>query len=92
MAALRPPLPAPIDPAAPGLIRSLYPDCAFLTCAQVAKAINCGARHIADLCSEGSIQGAVSIAGSGNVRNRNFWRIPVACVEAWLKQLAAQAR
>ena len=90
MAAPRPPLPLPADPATPGPIRRLYPDRAFLTCEQVAKAMNCGRRHIATLCEEGSIQGAVSISSDRNERRKNVWRIPVPVVEAWIKQRAAR--
>ena len=90
MATFRPSPPRTLESLAPGPIRSLYPDCAFLTCGQVAKAMNCQRRHISNLCEEGSIHGAVSISGEHNERHKNCWRIPVAAVEAWLKRRAAQ--
>lgn len=53
-----------------------------MKCQDVAKVVGVSTRHIADLCSEGTIV-AVNIAGAHN-RKCNFWRIPASAYDAWI--------
>ena len=79
--------PAPNDtPLASVLPSSAFPGRVFLRCDEVAKAVECSPQHVADLCHEGTIRGAVNVAGTVNSRRISCWRIPVASYEAWIKR------
>lgn len=65
---------------------TVFPGRTVLRCHEVARVMGCTARHIADLCAEGTIRGATNIAGENNRGNPSFWRIPVDAYEAWIKR------
>ena len=62
------------------LAHHVFPGRTLLYCHEVARVMRCTARHIADLCEEGTIN-AVNIEGE-HARGVNFWRIPVAAYDA----------
>ena len=62
-----------------------FPDRRTLSCDDVARAVGCTARHVRNLCADGTIV-AFNVAGASNTAKVNFWRIPVSVYDLWLQR------
>ena len=80
------PPPAPASPLRSLLSAEVFPGRRTVTCSEVAKVLSLGEQHIRNLCDDGTILGAVNVAGSLNAKRKAYWRIPVSAYDAWLKR------
>ena len=72
-------------PLASVLPASAFPGRLFLRCDEIAKVVLCTPQHVANLCHNGTIRGAVSVASGTNTSRPSFRRIQVTAYEAWIK-------
>ena len=68
------------------LAHDVFPGRNALLCHEVARVTRTTARHIRNLCADGTLEGAFSISGDKNESKVGYWRIPVSAYDAWLKR------
>ena len=82
--------PPKVEPLSALLSAVAFPNRQTLSCHDVAKTVGCTARHVRNLCAEGTIV-AFNVAGASNTAKVNFWRIPTSSYDLWLQRRSGPA-